>query len=166
MTKIIRQIIRHRSLRSCCRASSFLVIYGLSIVLVNTSVFAGVNGDDTQVGRYLTTSNRPLSAQSNLLKQTIQVHFPESVQTVGDAIQHILQFSGYRLADSKSMPPVAKSTLHLPLPLVDRNFGPMNLEAALETLIGHSFRLVIDRVHRLVSFQLRPSYRHWYRDHK
>jgi hypothetical protein len=48
--------------------------------------------ETTTVGRYLTVSNKPTSAQTNLLSQTIQVRFPQGIQTLGDAMNYLLKF--------------------------------------------------------------------------
>ncbi|MGH8490231.1 MAG: FimV/HubP family polar landmark protein, partial [Gammaproteobacteria bacterium] len=45
-----------------------------------------------------------------------------------------------------------------PLPAVHRTLGPMRLDEALKTLAGPAHYLVVDPVHRLVSFELREPY--------
>jgi type IV pili sensor histidine kinase/response regulator len=49
--------------------------------------------------------------------------------------------------------------LALPLPAVLREHGPVTVQAGLETLAGPTYCLVVDHVHRLVSFELIPRYR-------
>jgi type IV pili sensor histidine kinase/response regulator len=41
-----------------------------------------------------------------------------------------------------------------PLPKAQRQLGPLSLRQALELLSGPAFRLVIDPVYRLVTFEL------------
>lgn len=136
---------------------------GLMVSSAAMAYQAGAN--QTQMGRYLTVDNKPLVAQQDLLAQTIQTHFPQDVQTVGQAMAYLLRYSGYRLVDQSKMADSTHSMLNLQLPLVDREMGPMTLKAALETLAGSSFRLVKDPVHRMISFQLKPKYRYLY-EHK
>jgi len=45
----------------------------------------------------------------------------------------------------------------LPLPKVHHSLGPITLTQALSTLAGSPWRLVVDPIHRLISFQL-PDY--------
>lgn len=109
---------------------------------------------DVQVGRYSLLAATPTEAQANLLATTITVSFPERIVTVGEAVQYLLQRSGYRLATAPVITHETADLLMLPLPAVHRSLGPITLSQALETLVGPSFRLVHDPVHRLISFEL------------
>jgi type IV pili sensor histidine kinase/response regulator len=108
---------------------------------------------EVQVGRYLTLSAKPTQAQIQLLSAIVNVAFPTSVITVGQAVDHLLQPSGYRLSPQGTSAPIRATLLNLPLPESHRALGPMPLQTALETLAGPAFRLVEDPVHRLVSFE-------------
>lgn len=108
---------------------------------------------DVQVGRYATVRAVPTPEQRDLLVAQISLSFPESVVTVGEAVHHLLQPSGYRLSPQYAAEPSRHGLLNLPLPAPHRTLGPMPLRTALETLAGSSFRLVEDPVHRLVSFE-------------
>lgn len=112
-----------------------------------------------RVGRYLTVDAKPLSAQRDLLSQIIQVHFPVSVQSINDAMQYLLRFSGYSLVPANQMNSAFKITLSKPLPAIDRHFGPMSLKDALVTLAGPAFTLVHDPINRTVNFQLKPNFK-------
>lgn len=109
---------------------------------------------DVQVGRYSLLAATPTEAQANLLATTITVSFPSRIVTVGEAVQYLLQRSGYRLATAPVLAPETTDLLALPLPAVHRHLGPVTLMQGLETLVGPAFRLVQDPVHRLVSFEL------------
>ncbi len=108
---------------------------------------------EVQVARYATVRAVPTPAQMNLLAAPVTVQFPESVDTVGKAVEHLLRPSGYRLAADAVADPARAVLLGLPLPAVQRTLGPMPLLSALETLAGPAYRLVEDPVHRLVSFE-------------
>lgn len=112
----------------------------------------------TTIGRYLTVEDKPKAAQVDLLSQTIQVRFPQNIQTIGDALQYVLRYSGYSLADTTKQSPALKNTLTKPLPLIDRNFGPMPLKDALITLAGPAFSLLQDPLNREVNFSVKPSF--------
>lgn len=113
----------------------------------------------TQFGRYLTTINKPTQAQTDLLSQTMQVRFPQTVQTIGDAMNYLLKFSGYSLIAEKNRSAELKNTLSKPLPTVDRDFGPMSLKDGLITLIGPAFSLAHDPLNRTINFDLKPQFK-------
>ena len=113
----------------------------------------------TQFGRYLTAINKPTMAQTDLLSQTMQVRFPQNVQTIGDAMNYLLKFSGYSLVDKNKMSSDLKNTLSKSLPTVDRDFGPMSLKDGLITLIGPAFSLVHDPLNRTINFDLKPQFK-------
>ena len=124
-------------------------------VIVSGSVFAASN--NTVTGQFMTASNVPLAAQQSLLKQTFQVRFPESVISVGDSMKYLLQTTGFSLVQDKAAYPFAYQMMQRPLPGSDRDFGPMTVKSGLQTLAGNNFQLIIDPVHRLISYRLKPS---------
>ena len=113
-----------------------------AICLAGFCAVASVNlpANDIQVGRYSLFAATPTEAQADPLQATITVQFPESVRTVGDAVRHLLQQSGYRLAGPEATGPEAAYLMALPLPAVQRSLGPMTLKQALETLAGPAFQ--------------------------
>ncbi len=118
----------------------------------------GADGE-ARVGRYRTLEPVATTAQADPLAAVIDLSFPRpAVSTVGDALQHLLARSGYRLAGDKASDPAMQRLLVLPLSEVHRQLGPITLRNAFRTLAGDSFRLVIDPVHRLVSFELVDAY--------
>ena len=112
----------------------------------------------TQVGRYITIANIPKLGQSELLSQIIEVRFPQNIQTVGSAMNYLLRFSGYSLTADSHMNPELKNILKKPLPIIDRNFGPLSLKIALGTLAGPAFKLIDDPVNREINFNLNSEY--------
>lgn len=130
----------------------------ISILLLILSVSNITLASDTNtVGRYLSVSNKPLHEQQDLLSQIFQVHFPKEVQTIGDAMQYLLRYSGYSLVAETNQSAALKNTLKKPLPLVDRNFGPMSLKDGLSTLAGPAFILMQDPLNREVNFKLKSN---------
>jgi conjugative transfer region protein (TIGR03748 family) len=132
------------------------------IAIVLLSVLFGeaclANENVTQIGRYLTVSNKPKFSQIDLLAQIIQVRFTRNVATVGDAMNYLLNFSGYSLAPVEQMSQELRIILQKSLPLVDRNMGPMSLRDGLTTLAGPAFYIVHDPVNRMVNFRLKSGY--------
>jgi len=111
-----------------------------------------------QIGRYTVVSATPTAAQDNILSVIVIINFPAPIQTVGDAIHHLLQPSGYSLARFDAQGPEVIQLLSLPLPDVHRTLGPMTLQDALLTLASPAFRLSTDPVHRLIAYDLKPDY--------
>ena len=125
--------------------------FALALALLIT--VNGAFADEVQVGRYATVRAVPTLSQVHLLSAMVRVQFPASVVSVGQAVEHLLRPSGYRLASEIAADPLRRTLLNLPLPEPHRTLGPMPLQTALETLAGPAFRLVEDPVHRLVSFE-------------
>ena len=130
-------------------------IAAVAICLAGICSVASVNlqANDLQVGRYSLFATTPTEAQADPLQAMITVKFPDRVRTVGDAVKHLLQQSGYRLAGSEATGTASDYLMALPLPAVHRSVGPMPLKRALETLAGPAYRLVEDPVHRLVALE-------------
>lgn len=128
------------------RLGSVLTVLGLMSPPV---VFA----TEIQVGRYATVRALPTQEQVELLSVIVNVVFPASLVTVGQAMHYLLEPSGYRLSDDVAANPARAALLKLPLPKGHRALGPMPLRIALETLAGPAFRLVEDPLRRLVSLE-------------
>ena len=133
----------------------------LALVLLGSLISRTVSGGDLEpvrVGRYSAIVPGPSPEQADPLAVPVHVAFPHSVQTVGRAVERVLPPSGFRLASLSASCPSLSALLDLPLPAVHRTLGPMRLDEALKTLAGPAHTLVIDPVHRLVSFELRQRY--------
>lgn len=109
--------------------------------------------DEVQVGRYTTLASVPSEADSEPLAVVAKVHFPRpGVNTVGDAVRHLLLRTGYRLAGDDRLDEGARLLLSLPLPDNQRVLGPYRVDAMLGALVGKSFRLVADPASRVVTY--------------
>ncbi|CZI43872.1 TPA: PilL N-terminal domain-containing protein [Legionella pneumophila] len=109
----------------------------------------------TQVGRYATVNNQPLAAQINPLKTVQQIHFPRSVQTIGEAVEYWLRYSGYHLAPQDKQNESVKQIFQQPLPQVIRNLGPLTIADGLTVLVGKAlFSLKQDDLLREINFNL------------
>jgi conjugative transfer region protein (TIGR03748 family) len=110
--------------------------------------------DTTQVNRYATVENKPLSAQINPLLAVQTIHFPQTVKTVGEAMMYWLQYSGFHLAESKKLPESLKILMQQPLPQIDRNLGPLSIKTGLGVLVGVDvFNLIVNPISREVNFK-------------
>ncbi len=131
------------------------------IVLLSTLISCNALGaglDPVRAGRYSAVVAGPAPEQVDPFALPVRTEFPASVLSVGRALEEVLAPSGYRLASLDASCPSLPALLGLPLPAVHRRLGPMRLDEALKTLAGSAHYLVVDPVHRLVSFELRERY--------
>jgi len=127
----------------------------LSFIALTSLALACQAANVTTVARYASVPNKPLAAQVNPLKAVQQVHFPQQIQTIGEAIEHWLKYSGFHLAPANKHQDSLKTILKQPLPQVDRNLGPMSVANGLTVLVGqHLFSLKHDDLLREVNFTL------------
>lgn len=112
----------------------------------------------TQINRYATVANKPLAAQINPLLAIQQVHFPQEVQSIGQAVEWWLKFSGFSLVSKEKQPESLQTVMHQALPQIDRNLGPLAVKDGLEVLVGQqSFMLIEDPLLRQVNFKLKAG---------
>ncbi|MDD2001995.1 PilL N-terminal domain-containing protein [Pseudomonas putida] len=103
--------------------------------------------------RYTLVSTRPTLEQRQPLFQLITVQIAPALHaTVGDALRHVLQRSGYSLCANRAE---VTTLFSRPLPAVQHQLGPMALLDALTILGGPAWRLVIDPVQRSACYALR-----------
>jgi conjugative transfer region protein (TIGR03748 family) len=111
-----------------------------------------------QVARYSTITPLPSAAQAEPLNAVVSIVFPEEFTTADEALHYVLRRSGYRLARAGAADPATSVLAKQPLPEVHRRLGPITVASALTTLAGPAWSMVMDPVHRLVSFELVPEY--------
>ncbi|WDG77562.1 PilL N-terminal domain-containing protein [Pseudomonas chlororaphis] len=106
---------------------------------------------ELRYGRYTLVSTEPTTEQHDLLAQIIEVSIPSSLSpSVQDALQYVLQRSGYSLC------PVTASVKVLftrPLPAAHYRLGPIPLRRALQVLAGPAWQLTTDEISRSVCFE-------------
>lgn len=146
---------KYKQLKRYALAASLCLCFGAT-----TASFA----NNITIGRYLTVAEKPQQEQQRLLNQQIQIKFPQNILTIKQAVEFVLQYSGYRLTDLQQMNQPARDMLNQPLPIIDKTFGPMTLEQGLITLAGNEFYLLIDPVHRLIGYKIKPAYRCLYKE--
>lgn len=63
---------------------------------------AAVNASNvTQIERYVTVDHKPKASQINPSLTVVQVHFPREVETVGQAVNYRISYSGYSLVNEE-----------------------------------------------------------------
>ena len=150
---LLRKIIVFSASRSALAGISFSLLALLSSVSFMPTAHA-----NTQIGRYSTVANKPTAAQVNPLLAVAQYKFSSQVETIGDAVKVVLQNTSYQLAPQADLPVSVTATLKKPLPITVRTLGPMPIKDALVVLLGKDvFNLVVDPLHRLVNFEVKPK---------
>ena len=101
-------------------------------------------------GRYTLVSTEPTREQQDLLAQIIEVNIPPNLSpSVQDALQHVLQRSGYSLCPTNTSIQVLFTRS---LPAAHYRLGPITLRNALQVLAGPAWPLTVDEVSRSVCF--------------
>ncbi len=139
------------------RQWAFLTVLVLSVITLSETVLAK-NSPLVPTGRYLTVDSTVPVEQKDLLSPMIQIHFLSDVKTVGDAIEEVLRYSGYSLVETPQQSQDLQKTLQKPLPLIQRDLGPISLRKSLRVLIGPAFHLIVDPLNRTVNFQLNTNF--------
>jgi len=134
-------------------AFMLFVVIGLLVTGI-----AYADNTDKKMGRYIVLSHALQTGNEDLLAQTAQVRFPHTVVTLKDAIQYLLRHSGFALIDEEKWHTSMAIMLNKPLPLINRQFGPISLRAGVSQLAGNAFLLVDDSINRTITFELLPDY--------
>ena len=122
------------------------------------SVVAQIPTDQSQIGRYVTSNTGATPDQVDPLLTVATFKFTPNVQTIGQALNQVLQYSGYALVATQDQSPEVEQTLTKPLPYSVRELGPIEIKDALTVLMGQNvFVLVVDPLHRLVNFDLKTN---------
>lgn len=106
---------------------------------------------ELRYGRYTLVSTEPTTEQRDLLAQIIDVSIPSSLSpSVEDALQYVLQRSGYSLCRASA---AVKVLFTRPLPAAHYRLSPISLRRALQVLAGPAWQLTTDEVNRSVCFE-------------
>ena len=114
-----------------------------------------------QVDRYTAVRLGATEVQRDPLKAVVQLRFPAVVLDTRQAIDYVLDDSGYSLVDYELWSPAMNIMLDNPISIVHRDMSntPMTLRDVLGALSGEAFRVVQDPLRRKVSFVLKDEYR-------
>ncbi len=137
-----------------------MIVRNLCHLLLGMTLTAPLHADElVRIARYSTLEPVATQAQAEPLQVVVEMQFPQQITTLEASLMYLLIRSGYRLAEARTADPRLTTLLRAPLPEVHRRLGPITLSRALRTLAGSAWQLVIDPVHRLVSFELAQHYR-------
>ncbi len=105
--------------------------------------------------RYTLATIDPRGDQAAPLTAVVTMTFGAHIQTVGQALDEILEGSGYRWIVQAGATNESDMLLNdLPLPAVVRSIGPIRLQDALDTIAGESWGLVVNHTNRTLWFEL------------
>ena len=119
-----------------------------------TFAWTGVAAEEpVALGRYAYIMPGSSHAQRHPLEVTLtRFRFPQEIATVGEALDHVLSRSGYRLDEPRSH--WARTILlPQPLPEIHRDLGPIHLSEALKVLAGSAWQLKVNPLYRTLVVQ-------------
>ena len=118
--------------QSATKIIAAVPILALLVQFAPMSLHAGADAPDGELrlDRYTLQPQNPTAEQLDLLATVVETQFPESIATVGAAIDYLLERSGYRRIPTES---TARGEWTLPLPKVHQHIGPLKLRTALRT---------------------------------
>lgn len=97
--------------------------------------------------------------QIDPLRAIVSVDYPESVRSIRDATRYTLHSIGYSLVEQgERTAPELQTLLDAPLPIVQRQIHQVPVSEVLRALGGIGYVLVVDHIHRLVTFDPKPIY--------
>ena len=134
---------------------SFTSLCAMFSLLLGTDLVAE---KAAQIGRYTEADPVPLPTQIDLLSAVVFVALDDTVITVGDAVEDVLEGSGYQLSVLPDHTRERQLLFGFALPKVHRTLGPITIRGALKTLAGEGWMLIEDPAHRLVTFRLCDRY--------
>lgn len=126
------------------------------ILQFGISVSANSTNNTINLDRYIALQTQATNAQHDELKTIISISFPKGVNSVIEAIEHLLLRSSYKL----SLNYQAEILKDINLPIVHRKLGPLTLKQTIQVLIGQSWKLEIDDVYRHITINLKSSNNH------
>ena len=132
-------IIHNMMNQSSTKIIAAAPILALLVQFAPMSLRAGADAPDGELrlDRYTLQPQNPTAEQLDLLATAVETQFPESIATVGAAIDYLLERSGYRRIPTES----TAAGMSLPLPKVHQHIGPLKLRDALQTIAGPALKL-------------------------
>ena len=110
-------------------------------------------------GRYERIKPQAHYFQRFPLQKTYNGQIPRTYRNIGEAIDFILNKSGYRIASHKRHEFDEMYVLFLyPVPDVQRSFKNIQISEILQTLAGKAFDVYVDDVNREIGFKLSKKY--------
>jgi len=93
----------------------------------------------------------------NLLDQNISIKFGVDVKTINDAINTILTNTGYQLIKLDKQDQYTQAMLANNFPATQKSINNASLRQSLLALTGNNFDMIVDPIHRIIDFKIKPS---------
>ncbi|MDH4275707.1 MAG: hypothetical protein OEW08_11750 [Gammaproteobacteria bacterium] len=100
----------------------------------------------------------PARQQWNILDVVVTLNFPESIATVGDAVEYALRQSGYNVAPNALLDRNTTVLFSLPLPGIHRQISNSTLLNFLKMVAGPAYTLVIDQRTRTITYEASSAF--------
>jgi conjugative transfer region protein (TIGR03748 family) len=135
-------------------AIGFCVLQGWGLPSLAVEVAQNDQTFFVSTDRYSQSSIKPRADQLSPLDTLVSFAFGDEVKTVGTAVREMLDGSGY--VWSAPLGEVDDNRLNgLPLPVINRDIGPVRLRDGLSTLAGVAWQLHVDELSRKVWFAIK-----------
>jgi conjugative transfer region protein (TIGR03748 family) len=132
-------VTRLRIHRTCCTGALALAM-GAAFVPSGHAQALVDGGSTVVLGRYSTAPAEPPPELARPLEVVASLSFPrQTVRSIGEAVQHLLTRSGYRLAVPPDEGGAVARFLALPLPESQRQLGPYRVRSLLGILLGSAW---------------------------
>lgn len=145
------------------RAKLRKIILPSVIIVICSSTFSGVSYASTQTSRYSLENKGLKPYQIDLLSQSVSIQFNSQTETISDAIEQVLAFSGYQLLPLQQQQVYAQTMLMNPLPNAFQTITNATIRQVLTGIMGNQFYVVVDPVNRLIAFRLKTEVEQHYR---
>ncbi len=144
----------------------YVMRYLMAVILLVTVVLSPAIRAETGFpgvleSRYIMVQSGPTEAQQYPLQTMIDMQIPQSLDTVGAAVDYMLMPHGFHVLHEKHRTTAQSLLALLPLPKAHRALGPIKLIDALKVVGGEAFNLVVNPVKRTVTYTLKPEYRQY-----
>ncbi|MBB1333914.1 hypothetical protein [Pseudoalteromonas sp. SR41-6] len=137
-----------------------LVLFSF-LISFSTSLCASNNESYYQVSRYLESKMVAAPSQLNPLDSVIRIKFPMTIITVKDAIDYVLDDSGYEIVHEQFRTEEMSLILSAKIAHTQRDLSdsPLTILDVINLVVGDPFYVVRDPLRRKVSVILKDEYR-------
>lgn len=123
------------------------------LLLVLGVGIAGQCTADVQIGRYTIIDTTALPEQRFPLIQVLTVTIPHGVSKNSQAVDYVLNQSGYRQANARVRSPQDQMLMQRELATINRSFENITILEMLSAIAGLGYSPVVDPINRLIAFE-------------
>ena len=143
------------SQKAMLKHALYMLLPFIMVWQINAVASTNSKSKTISYNRYETSTILTHKKQTNPLLSTVTMTFSNSIVSIGEAMNYLLQFSGYQVMPEIDQKSALYYRLQQPLPFVNRTIHNMKIQEALRLFAGKSlFTLIQDPLHRYISFQM------------